>query len=59
MDLTNNDKIGVMKMPVKNTQTKSMPTHSSVEGGECRFTGVDTGVNGRMGDYSSGVTNTE
>lgn len=44
------------QMPTKNTQTKSLPSHSDPKSG---FMGADTGVNGRMGDYSSGVTNTE
>lgn len=42
--------------PVKNTQTKPLPPHSDPK--EC-YMGADTGVNGSMGDYSRGVTNTE
>lgn len=55
MDLTNNDKIGIVTMPTKNTQVKSMPAHAEDFG----YMGADTGVNGRMGDYSAGVTNEE
>lgn len=55
MNLDNNTIHTVNKEPVANTQKKEMPAH----GIEFGFMGEDMGVNGRMGDYSSGVTNEE
>ena len=55
MDLTNKNKITSVQEPTKNTQKKALPPEANNFG----YMGADTGVKGRMGDYSAGVTNTE
>lgn len=58
MDLTNDNKIKSFQEPTHNTQVQPLPkgVMSDAKNG---YMGADTGVNGRMGDYSSGVTNNE
>lgn len=55
MDLNNKTIHTVNHEPTKNTQTKEKPAHAD----EFGYMGEDAGVNGRMGDYSKGVTNEE
>lgn len=58
MNTDNNDNATVNHEPVKNTQTKEMPSGvmSDAKNG---FVGEDMGPKGRMGNYAAGVTNEE
>lgn len=55
MDTSNKTIHTVNQESVKNTQVKEKPAHADDFG----YMGEDMGANGRMGDYSRGVTNEE